>query len=132
MTDTELRIPVIEEQAHLVRTAVPTDRIRVRTVVDTREQVLDDQVAREALSVERRVVERAVDAAPPPREEGDTTILSVVEERLVVTRQLFVVEEVLLHRTRTVEPVSIPVTLRSMRAEVEHGLPDTQSPQEEY
>ena len=37
-----------------------------------------------------------MDAVPPVRQEGDVTIISIVEERAVVTKQLFVVEEVVV------------------------------------
>ena len=43
----------------------------------------------------------------------------LVEERLVVTRQLFGIEEVIVRRVASHEPVSVPVTLRTMRAVVE-------------
>ncbi len=39
-------------------------------------------------------VGRVVDEAPAARAEGDTTIIPVVEERLVVVKQLFLVEEI--------------------------------------
>lgn len=130
MTDTaDLRIPIVEEQAHVAKREIDTERVRVRTVVDTREELLTNTLAIEALEVERRPVDRAVDAAPAPRQEGDATIISLVEERLIVTKQLFVVEEVLVRRVATREPVSAAVTLRATRALVER---DVVHPQEEH
>ncbi len=49
----------------------------------------------------------------------DVTIISIVEERLIVERQLVVVEEIRLHRHATTESVEVPVTLRKQRAVVE-------------
>lgn len=127
-------IPLVAELAHIGKRQIETDRVRVRTRVETVDTQLQDQVAHQALSVERRPVERAVDVAPPPREEGDATIISLVEERLVVSRQLFVVEEVVMRRTTAYEPVTMPVQLRRMRADVEHPDPQTpfSSQQEEH
>lgn len=122
----DVRIPIIEEEAHVTKRAVPTERVRVRTVVDTDDRVIEDTLRYEALHVERRAVERQVDAAPPPREEGDTTIISLVEERLVVQRMLFVVEEVVIRRSSTAEHVEFPVTLRSTRAVVDDVTPNEQ------
>lgn len=119
-------IPILDEQVHITKRAVPTDRVRVRTEVDTHDQLIEDSLRYEALHVERRAVERQVEAAPPPREEGDTTIISLVEERLVVQRMLFVVEEVVIHRSSTSEHVEVPVTLRSTRAVVDHVTPNEQ------
>lgn len=115
----ELRLPVVEEEVSVGRREIATDHVRVRTIVDDSEQLVSDTLRIEALEIERRPVERAVPAAPAPREEGDATIISLVEERLVVTRQLYVVEEVVVRRVTTREPVSVPVTLRTMRAVVE-------------
>ena len=116
-------IPIVDEQVHVTKHAVPTDRVRVRTTVDTHDRLIEDTLRYEALHVERRAVERQVDAAPPPREEGDTTIISLVEERLVVNRLLFVVEEVVIRRSATSEHVEVPVTLRSTRAVVDRVNP---------
>jgi stress response protein YsnF len=43
----------------------------------------------------------------------------VFEERLVVEKQLFLVEEVRIRRTTSVESVEVPVTLRKELATVE-------------
>lgn len=114
-------IPIVKEHVQVAKRAVTTDKVRVRTAVDTHEALIEETLRYEALHVERRAVERQVDAAPPPREEGDTTIISLVEERLVVNRVLFVVEELVIRRTETAERVEVPVTLRSTRAVVEQS-----------
>ena len=118
----ETRVPLFAEEAHVDKVEVVSDRVRVTTSTDEREGLVEGVVERGALRVERVAVERQVAAAPPPREEGDTTILSVVEERLVVEKRLFVVEELRVTLDCTREPVAIPVTLRATRATVEHPL----------
>ena len=115
----DLHIPIVAEEAHVGKRMVETERVRVRTVVDAHEHLFSDTLSIEALEIHRRPVERAVAVAPPPREEGDATVISLVEERLVVTRQLYVVEELVVRRVATQQPVSAPVTLRTMRAVVE-------------
>lgn len=112
-------IPIVEESVQVAKRKVETDRVRVRTVVDTREEMVADTLQYDVLDVERRTVERQVDAPPPPREEGDTTIISLVEERLVVSRALFVVEEIVVRRTVRTEDIEVPVTLRTTRAVVD-------------
>lgn len=119
----ELRVPIVAEEARIARRQVETGRVRVRTEVDTREEIVAATLASERLHVERRAVEREVAAAPPPREEGDRTILSVVEERLVVTTKLFVVEEVVIRRVAETMQVEVPVTLRATRAIVDEQVP---------
>jgi stress response protein YsnF len=53
------------------------------------------------------------------RIEGDTTIIPVVEEILVVEKRLVLVEEIRIRQVATTDEVSIPVTLRKQTATVE-------------
>ncbi|WP_174298025.1 DUF2382 domain-containing protein [Sphingomonas bacterium] len=117
--DPTLRVPVFQESVTVDKIDVQTDAVRVRTSVEEREVLVEEVLARGALKVERFKVDRAVDSAPPPREEGGTTIVSLVEERLVVEKRLFVIEEIHVTREQTQERVAIPVTLRATRATVE-------------
>ena len=119
--DDQTRVPVIEEQVTVTKMATATDRVRVRTVVDEHEVVVDEILQRGSLAVERTAIDREVAEAPPPRREGDLLVISVVEERLV--KRLFVVEEVRIRETTTSQPVSLPATVRTMRAVVEHDDP---------
>lgn len=113
------RVPVIEEEARIEKRRVASSRVRVRTHVEEHREVLREVLFGEALEVTNVPVEREVQAAPPPRQEGDVTIVSLVEERMVVTRKLFVVEELHIRRTSRLDEVSVPVALRAMRAVVE-------------
>ena len=117
--DGESRIPIVEERVVVDKVAAVTDRVRVGTTVETREVLIDDTVRRGRLSIERTTMDREVDEAPPPREEGDMLVVSIVEERFV--KRLFVIEEVHIRQTTTSEAVSLPVTLRTMRATIEHS-----------
>lgn len=127
--DLTLRVPIFEEAVSVDKVAVQTDAVRVRTSVDQREVLVEDVVERGVLKVKRIPMDRAVDVAPPPREEGATTIISLIEERVVVEKRLFVVEEIHVTREQTQERVAIPVTLRTTRATIERpsGEPTTGS-----
>ena len=118
----EIRVPIFAEEAYVNKVKVISDQVRVDMRTETREVIAQGVVERGALRVERVAVEREVDAPPPPREEGDTTVISLVEERLVVETRLYVVEEVRVTLDRTRESVAVPVTLRATRATVEHPL----------
>lgn len=123
-SEQERRLPLIAEEIQVGKADVVTDRVRVTTGVDERAVLVDTTVERGELRIERVPVERAVAAAPDPRQDGDTTIISVVEERLVVEKRLFVVEELRITRTRLTERVTIPDTVRTMHATVERIAPD--------
>ena len=87
--------------------------------------LIEDSVERSDLHVERIPVDRLVTEAPPPRQEGDTLIVSIVEERLVVEKRLYVIEEVRITRTSTTEQIAIPETVRVMHAAVERNDPSS-------
>ena len=120
--DLTLRVPIFEESATIDKVEVQTDAVRVRTSVMESEVLVDEVLSLGVLKIERVRLDRAVDVAPPLREEGATTIISLVEERLVVERRLFVVEEIHVTRDTTQERVTIPVTLRTTRATIERPI----------
>ncbi len=115
----ESRVPLIEETVSIERREVETDRVRVRTVVDAEHLLVEEQLRVGGLDVIRVAVEREVAEAPGPYREGDTLVIPVVEERLIVEKRLFVVEELRVTGTSREEAVQIPVSLRRTRAVVE-------------
>ena len=119
-SDRDARIPLLEEQLHVTKSDIVTDRLSVVTSVEERQVVVEQDIERGQLQIERIAVDRAVEEAPAPYQKGDTLIVSIVEERLVVEKRLFVVEELRITRTVSTEHVAIPATIRAMRATVEH------------
>ena len=76
--------------------------------------------------VTRVPIGREIAEAPAIRIEDDLTIVPVIEERLVVEKRLFLVEELHLRRTVTIDPVEVPTTLRRTRVDVERFERDQQ------
>jgi stress response protein YsnF len=114
-----VRIPIVEEEAEVIKRSAKTERVSVHTFADEERVVVRDEVSREHVEVTRIPVDREVAEAPPIRTEGELTIVSIVEERLVVEKRLFVVEELHLRRMTATEQVELPTTLRRTRVEVE-------------
>ena len=106
----ETRIALVEEQVSIERREAITDRVRVRTVVDETEVVLEDSVERGVVVVKRIALDREVEAASPPCKTGDVLVVSVVEERAEVMIRPFVVEEIRIRRTGVTEAVVLRVT----------------------
>jgi len=128
--DEAVVLPLVEEEATIGKREVVTGRVHVRTVTETTEEILTETLASERVEVERVQVNRYVEpgAAPPePRVEGDTTILPVLEEVLVVEKRLLIKEELHITRHRTTEAVETPVTLRKQRAVVKREPADAQA-----
>ena len=120
----EVRVSLVEEAVSIERREAETDRVRVRTVVDAQDVLVEEQLRVGQLDVARVPVEREVAEAPAPYREGDTLIIPVVEERLVIEKRLFVVEELRVTSTSREEAVQIPVSLRRTRAVVERDDQD--------
>jgi len=107
-----------------------TGRVRVATRTREREALIDEDLARERVEIETVPIGSRIDAVPEIRQEGDTTIVPVVEEVLVVERRLVLKEEVHIRRVRTTERHKETVMLRYQEAVVtrhpgETGKTDT-------
>ena len=115
----EVVIPVVAEAVEVGKRRVETGRVRVRKTVRTTEKVVDEPVVREEVEVERVPINRVIDEAVGPRQEGDTLIVPLLEEVLVVEKRLVLREEVRITRRRTEHRSSRSVTLRTEEATVE-------------
>ena len=114
----DLVIPLLFEGIAISRRRVETAVVRVATVTQTRGQVVDEPLVRERIEIEHVPVGRFVESAPPVREDGDVTIVPVMEEVMVVERRLFLKEEVHVRRVRITERHTETVHLREQEAVV--------------
>ena len=112
-------LPVLEEELRVDKRLVETGRVRVRTLTKQREELVAQELATENVEVELVPIGREVDFIPKLRQEGDVTIVPIVEEVLVVEKRLVLKEEVHIRRTTSVEHVEIPVVLRTQDVLVE-------------
>lgn len=124
----EVVIPVIEEEIEVGRRVVDTGHtLRVRKVVDEESVSLDEPLVREYAVAERVPVGRVIDEPVGLRQEGDVTIVPVMEERLVLRRELVLVEEVHITRKRETRVPDKEIKLRRERVVVERFDPDRQA-----
>lgn len=113
-------IPLAAEQVRVEKRQVETGRVVVHTKVTEREEVIDEPLMREQVEVDRVPVNRIIEgSAPPIRYEGDTTIVPLMEEVLVVEKRLMLREELRITRRRTEAHDPQRVTLRREEARVE-------------
>jgi stress response protein YsnF len=119
LPEREETIPLIEERVELGTREVERGRVVVRTRVEERDEIAEAALQQEDVTVERVPVGRPVEAAPPVREEDGVMIVPVLEERLIVTIELILKEEIRITKKGRTEVVREPVRLRSERAEVE-------------
>lgn len=112
-------VPLYEEAISVEKRRVEHGRVRVATRVSEHEEIVRQALEQEAVEVTRVRVDREVASRPEIRHEGDTTIIPVVEEVLVVERRLMVREEIHVRRTTRTVTVEQPVVLRSEEAIIE-------------
>jgi stress response protein YsnF len=117
-------IPVLEEKAVIGTREVETDRVLVRTHVETRDETVERLLRSDTVEVERVPIGRVVETAPGPREQDGVLIVPVVEEELVVQTRLVLREEVRIRRVQGTRPVRQDVRLRREVVTTEH-LPVT-------
>jgi uncharacterized protein (TIGR02271 family) len=114
----EIVIPVVEEIATVQKRAVEAGTVEIRKTVHERTEVIDIPLHSEEVEIERVNVNRIVDEPVQVRHEGDTMIIPLLEEVLVVEKKLVLREEVHVKRVRKEVHESREVTLREERVEV--------------
>jgi uncharacterized protein (TIGR02271 family) len=109
---------LLAEEVRVAKETHETARVLISTHTHEREALIDEDLAREQVEIETIPVGQRIDAVPEVRHEGDTTIIPIVEEVLVVARQLVLREEVRIKRMRTTERHQEKVMLRHQEAVV--------------
>lgn len=121
-------IPVIQEQLGVSVERRLAGRVRVSVRTQTDESLVPVDLTQVDVAVERVPVNRAVDKAPEVVTRGDVTIIPVVEERLVLTRQLYLREEIHIRRVERRETAEVPVETRKQVATIERLPADEDNP----
>ena len=118
----ETVLPLYAEQIVIARNKSER-KVQVRLHTVSREHPVDELLTHERVEIERVPIGRSIDAVPAERQEGDTTIIPVVEEVMVVHRQLVLKEEIRMRRVRVTEHHRETVSLREQEATVERDEP---------
>ena len=119
-------IPVVEEILDVRQRRVETGRVRITKTVHEREEEVTAPRVREEVTIERVTLNRMVDAPVSMRQEGDTFIIPLLEEVVVVEKRLMVKEELRITKRRIEERASQQVTLRREEVVVERLDPSEQ------
>jgi uncharacterized protein (TIGR02271 family) len=119
---TTVSIPVQQEEISIARRVVDTGRgVRIEKTVDEIPFRIDETLRRDEYDVQRVPVDRivALEDAPAPRQDGDTLVVPVVEEVVVVERRLRIKEEIRITRIQHEDRVQDTVFLKSEEVNVE-------------
>jgi stress response protein YsnF len=104
-------IPLISEELRVEKRSVPNGKVRVKTVVDTFAEVVQETLKTERVETTRVEIGKEIDTIPSVRTNGDTTVIPVVEEVLVVEKRLILKDEIHVRRVISDDQVEVPVTL---------------------
>ncbi|QCG94381.1 DUF2382 domain-containing protein [Azospirillum sp. TSA2s] len=88
----------VEERVSVRKHTEVTGTVRAHTLSHEHGQPVEADLSVETLEVERVPIGRFVDGPIPDRQDGDTTVISVIEEVAVVEVRLKLVEEVRITR----------------------------------
>ena len=87
-------IPLTEEQIRIGKKMVTTGTVRLHREVETFTDSATVELTRTGWEVERVPIGQLYAERPEVRQEGDVMVYPLVEERLVATREYFLLEEV--------------------------------------
>ena len=93
-------IPVAEEQLEIGKREIEAGRLRLQKRVSEHEQTVDEPLFADEISLERVTINRFIDEPTEARIEGDTTVIPLFEERLVVQKRLVLREEIRITKRR--------------------------------
>ncbi len=122
-TDEDIVVPVIEERlttnAQWRQAGSVTLHLRTEEVPET----VEEYVTREELEIEEVAVGRVLadGEMPTQRQEGDITIIPVIEERLVMVKQRVLAKEVHISKRSRTETREVTETVRRQRVEIDGG-----------
>ncbi|MDQ2841243.1 MAG: YsnF/AvaK domain-containing protein [Acidobacteriota bacterium] len=106
-------IPVVEEELEVHKVVHATGSVRIQKIVHQSEKIVSEDLTSDTIHVERVPMDVIVESPPPVRTEGEVTIIPVLKEVLVLTKQLHLVEELRITRRSTVVNQQQTVTLRA-------------------
>ncbi len=113
-------VPVVQEEVSVSKREIERT-LRISKTVSAQDVTVDEPLKREDIEIEHVAINRYVEEALPVRYEGNTTIIPLVEEVLVVEKRLLLREELRVTRRQTTVNTPQVHTLRREDVHVERG-----------
>lgn len=105
-------VPVVHETAQVSTRTVDRGGVRVSKVVHEIEETIPTPAIHEEIEIERVARDVWLDKPAETRQEGDTTIIPVMEEVIVAEKRLRLTEEIHIRRRKVNVPGEEKVKLR--------------------
>ena len=125
-----ITMPVFQEAIDVGVRTVDTGRgVRIRKTVGEHDQLIEETLMHDEIDVRHVPIDKivALSEAPASRYEGDTLIVPILEEILVVEKRLRIKEEIHITRNKRPQRFSETVSVKSETVSVErfNEGPDT-------
>ena len=114
-----LIVPIVEEQLTVGKRTVRTGTVRLQKTVQEYQQALNEPLAVRTFDIEHVILNRQIEEVPEVRQEGNTTVYPLIEERLILTKELILKEELRVTKRDTERRDTQVVTLRREKMVVE-------------
>lgn len=108
-----------EEQLEVTKRTVDTGKVLLEKTVEAYDVTFDEPLSVASWKIERVALGHVVEIPPPVREEALTTIYPVLEERMVLTKQLILVEEIRVTRATSERRDPQTFTLRREHLDIQ-------------
>lgn len=115
----EVVVPIVEETLSVRTEEREVGKVRIKKTVREEEEAVAVPLITSEVEVRRVPVDRMVEEPVSERREGDTLILPVFEEVLVVEKKLRLKEEIHITTKRTTREQTEDVTLRKEEVAIE-------------
>jgi stress response protein YsnF len=100
VADEKFVLPVLREELNVEIRKRVTGIVRLEKTVRQFDSLVDEELVSDSISVEHVPINRYLDEPAVTRQEGDTTVYPVMEEVLIMTKQLVLKEEIRVTRLR--------------------------------
>jgi uncharacterized protein (TIGR02271 family) len=115
-------IPVMQEEVNIGKKIIEKGRVKISKVVKEESEVLNLPTISEQVHIRRIPVNKIIENTPESvRYEGNTMIISVLQEVTVVEKKLLLVEEIHLTKTSVSSEETKEITLRREEINIERS-----------
>jgi len=108
----------VDEKVNVQKRLRKVGTVENRKTVHQHTEEIDESLKSEEVEIARVAVNRLVEEPIPIRNEGDTMIISLLEEVLVIEKRLLLREEVHIKKVQTLLHEPQEVLLREERVEI--------------
>jgi uncharacterized protein (TIGR02271 family) len=110
---------ILQEEANIDKKIVESGKVYIHKKVQETNEEISVPVSHESVTIKKVTVNKYVDVAPSVRNEGNTTIIPVIKEVLVIEKKLLLVEEVHVIKEVIEKTEEHTIPLRKEEIEVE-------------